>query len=376
MHTTSNQEAGRVLVIDDQRANLDTAKMLLEREGHLVRCETSGEDALECLDAFRPDLILLDMMMPGMDGFEVLLELKARGALPRIPVLFVTAAHDEFTLQRAFELGAVDFVARPYRRNEMLARVNAHLRLKLTNDRLTRTAKEREELVNLVAHDLKNPLSSILFATQMLREGSVAENRLGRYYQIIEEAGKDAVAYIHDYLEERARKQVAPNPNATANLLEVANWIQDRYAEQLERSGIELTVTAPAQGAIVQAESRVLQQVVENLVTNAIKYAPNAPLELKVCKGATGFWRFAVSDQGPGLSDTKQRQLFKPFVRFHSEHASDAENMISSGLGLSLAKKTIEALGGQLWYERQPAGGSTFVLELPEAAASSLPQMA
>ena len=360
------RDPGRVLVIDDQQANLDTARMLLEAEGYLIRCETSGENGLNAIEEFKPDLILLDMMMPGMDGFEVLAELRSRGH-QRIPVLFVTAAHDDFTLERAFELGVVDFVARPYRRNELRARVNAHLRLKLVNDRLERTAQEREELVNLVAHDLKNPLSSVLFATQMLREGSVVSDRVPRYHEIIHDAANDAIAYIHDYLEQRARKAEATVTRGSSDLREVASWIENRYIERLESLGMKLSIELPTVPAVAAIESRVMQQVVENLVTNAIKYAPNAPLHLGVYRGSPQFWRFIVADHGPGLSESQQRQLFKPFVRFHADKASEQENLLSSGLGLSLAKRTIETHGGQMWYERGNGGGSTFVIEFAES---------
>ena len=357
------KEPGRVLVIDDQQANLDTARMLLEAEGYLVRCEVSGRQGLDAIPEFKPDLILLDMMMPGMDGFDVLRELREQQLTQRIPVLFVTAAYDDMTLERAFDLGVVDFVARPYRRSELRARVNAHLRLKQTNDRLQRTAREREELVNLVAHDLKNPLSSILFATQMLRDGSVAPERIGRYYEIIQDAGNDAVGYIHDYLEQRAAQTQAVPQAGRANLTAVAEWIDRRYRERLEQTGMPLTVIKPPEPVTVSIAEQVLRQVGENLITNALKYAPNAPVEVAVHAGAPGYWRLRVTDHGPGLTESQQRQLFKPFIRLHSQRQGSNDERLSSGLGLSLAKRTIESHGGQMWYERGSDGGSSFVIE-------------
>src|SRR5690606_16487251 len=164
----SETTLGRILVVDDQAANLRVVSALLTREGYQVITASSGQEALARYAETVPDMILLDMMMPGMDGFEVLAALRAQEPPLRIPVVFVTAAHDRDLLLRAFDAGVVDYVTKPFLPEELLARVNAHIGLKLTRDRLERVAREREELVNLVAHDLKNPLSSVLFASYIL----------------------------------------------------------------------------------------------------------------------------------------------------------------------------------------------------------------
>ena len=359
---------GRVLIVDDQQINLDAARVLLEAQGYSIRCVNRGEDALAAYPEFRPDLILLDMMMPGMDGFDVMSELTELYDDTLCPVLFVTAAHDEIILERAFAAGVVDFVTRPYVGRELVARVNAHLGLKLTSDRLKRTAKDREELVNLVAHDLKNPLSSVLFAAQMLREDGLSADRYPRYFEIIEDAASDAVAYIRDYLESRdPNGKPSFDPTARADLRGVIDWAEKRYVEQLQQHGIELSLQQPDGPAVANFEERVLRQVIENLITNVIKYAPNAPMVIGVRRGAPDYWRVTVTDNGPGLSDDQQRRLFKPFTRLHKDVVAEQTEIMSSGLGLSLAKRTVEENGGQLWYERAPNGGSVFVIEVPEA---------
>jgi two-component system sensor histidine kinase/response regulator len=169
---TGTGTAARILVVDDQPANLRVVGMLLSRQGYQVVTADSGPKALEICETDPPDLVLLDMMMPGMDGFQVLEEMRAGAAPPSVPVVFVTAAQDRDLLLRAFDAGAVDYVTKPFLPEELLARVSAHVGLKLTRDRLERVAREREELVNLVAHDLKNPLSSVLFASEILITGA------------------------------------------------------------------------------------------------------------------------------------------------------------------------------------------------------------
>ena len=360
---TATTNSGRILVVDDQPANLRVVSMLLTRQGYEVVTAAGGEEALAQYAQAEPDLILLDMMMPGMDGFEVLQALRAHEVKLRAPVVFVTAAHDRDLLLRAFDAGVVDYVTKPFLPEELLARVNAHIGLKLTRDRLERVAREREELVNLVAHDLKNPLSSVLFASDMLRTNSCKPERVPRYYEMIHESANDAIGYIRHYLESRAGHDDGSD-SASADLGETLDWLVHRYEIQLDSRGIRIELVRPSAGARVAIDERVLRQVSENLVTNAMKYAPGCELTLAGRAGAPGFWQLIVADRGPGIAPSRQRELFRPFVRLHESAVDDGN---SSGLGLSLAKQIIVNAGGQLWYEARKSGGARFVIELPHA---------
>ena len=357
---TSTGNAARILVVDDQPANLRVVGMLLSRQGYQVVTADSGPKALEICETDPPDLVLLDMMMPGMDGFQVLEEMRAGAAPPSVPVVFVTAAQDRDLLLRAFDAGAVDYVTKPFLPEELLARVSAHVGLKLTRDRLERVAREREELVNLVAHDLKNPLSSVLFASEMLITGATKPERVPRYMSMIHESATDALGYIRQYLEStgRAGEPVAQSASLTGTI----DWLVQRYEYQLEARGIHVDVQRPAQDVSVRIDERVLRQVSENLITNAMKYAPGSELTIAGRPGAPGYWQLVVADRGPGIPPSKQRELFKPFVRLH-----EGDDGISSGLGLSLAKQIVQKAGGQLWYEDRKSGGARFVIELPQA---------
>ncbi|WP_158983398.1 hybrid sensor histidine kinase/response regulator [Lysobacter panacisoli] len=357
--------SGRILVVDDQSVNLRVVGTLLARQGYEVISAGSGEEALQRYVETPPDLILLDMMMPGMDGFDVLAALHELGPL-QVPVVFVTAAHDRDLLLRAFDAGVVDYVTKPFLPEELLARVNAHVGLKLTRDRLERVAREREELVNLVAHDLKNPLSSVVFAAELLRSGLCKSERIPRYLQMIHESADDALGYIRHYLESQAEAEPREEDILLerADLGETLDWLLQRYEMQLEARGIRVELHPPPVPAQVCIHPRVLRQVAENLVTNAMKYAPGTELLLSARVGAPGYWQLIVADRGPGIPPERQRELFKPFVRLHD----DAEdNGLSSGLGLSLAKRIIAGAGGQLWYEPRRRGGARFIIELPEA---------
>ena len=372
--SASVNNAGHILVVDDQPANLRVVTALLSRHGYAVLTAADGPTALALCEQRTPDLMLLDMMMPGMDGFALLAELKQRPQFLRMPVVFLTAAQDRDLLLRAFDAGAVDYVTKPFMPEELLARVNTHVGLKLTRDRLERVAREREELVSLVAHDLKNPLTSVLFASEVLSQGGCKPERIPRYLEMIHESANDAVGYIRRYLEGQAESHRRPEDEtviASTGLIETLDWLARRYEMQLEAHGMRLQVSPPPTNRQVAIDGMVLRQVAENLVSNAIKYAQEGgELDLGVRNGAPGFWQLIAQDRGPGLSVAKQRELFKPFMRL-TDH--DPAAGLSSGLGLSLARQIIGNVGGHLSYEDREGGGARFVLELPEARLTNKP---
>lgn len=371
MTNTIANASGSILVVDDQAANLRVVSTLLSRHGYEVITADSGEEALAIASEQTPDLMLLDMIMPGMDGFALLEQIKQRPELLRLPVVFLTAAHDRELLLRAFDAGAVDYVTKPFMPEELLARVNAHVGLKQTRDRLERVARERQELVNLVAHDLKNPLTSVLFASDILIHNGTRPERIPRYLEMIHDSANDALGYIRRYLEAQAdgvlSRQHAEGRAAAAPLPEVLDWLSHRYGLQLEGRGLRLHVQAPAQCRPVAIDDLVLRQVAENLVSNAMKYAPDSDIEISVRSSAPGFWQLLVEDRGNGIPATRQRELFKPFSRLNDVDPADG---LSSGLGLSLARQIVSNAGGQLWYEDRDGGGARFVIELPEATTN------
>jgi two-component system sensor histidine kinase/response regulator len=357
-----NTSLGRILVVDDQPANLRAVSALLTRQGYEVFTAASGALAIALAQECRADLMLLDMMMPDMDGFALLTEIKQDPALRRVPAVFLTAAHDRELLLRAFDSGAVDYVTKPFMPEELLARVSAHVGLKQTRDRLERVARERQELVNLVAHDLKNPLTSVLFASDVLRNDGARPERVPRYLEMIHESAQDALGYIRRYLETQAAQtngDGARDTSASVGWHELLGWLEARYALQLESRGQRLNVQTPPQGSAAM-DGVVLRQVTENLVTNAMKYAPQSDVDLHVRAAAPGYFQLRVEDRGPGIAAARRTQLFKPFSRL-----GERDDGLSSGLGLSLARQILESSGGGLWYEDRDGGGACFVVEVP-----------
>lgn len=367
-------KVGRLLLVSAQAPAADPMTALLGRRGHTLLHAGTGAQALALAGEHVPDLILLDLPLPDTTGIELLTALRAQPPLRQIPAIVLAAVYDRQRLLRAFEAGAVDCMCKPCEPDEVLARVQVHLRLKLTRDRLEQVARERQALVNLVAHDLKNPLTSVLFACEMLALPGADPARTPRYLQIIDESTREALGYIRNYLEGQtkpAQPELGPTPAATpcAHLDDTLHWLAARYELQLEANGLRLQLAASGSNACVAINSHVLRQVGENLVSNALKYARDGgELTLAARPGAPGFWQLIVQDRGPGIPAGFRSRLFQPFQRLDT---ADAAAPLSNGLGLALARQIIDQAGGRLWYEDREGGGARFLVELPAAACTS-----
>lgn len=355
-----------ILVVDDQPVNIQAVGALLSREGYEVMPALSGAQALERCAARLPDLVLLDMRMPGLSGVEVCQRLKADGATAPVPVIFLTAAHEREHLVEAFAHGAVDYVTKPFVAEELLARVRTHLDLKRTRDHLNRIARERAELTQIVAHDLKSPLSSIQFSASLLQR-AVREGRAERLPQLgeqIHRSASDALAFIAGYLQQWADGEL--QRRFQPSRVHAAEVIAEAVAElevAASSRGMALQVRI-ADPIAVRSDPRATRQVLVNLLSNAIKYAPDhSPIDIGAAAGRPGFGLFTVADRGPGISAADQQRLFRRYVRLANAEGRDD----SSGLGLAICKQEITQLGGHLWYEDRPGGGAVFAFELPLA---------
>lgn len=354
-----------VLVVDDQRSNLDLVAAVLRNNGYAVDEALGGDAALAAVATRVPDLVLLDMLMPGVDGFAVACALRDSPPTADVPVIFVTAAAERQHLVRAFECGAVDFVAKPFVVEELLARVRTHLELKFARDHLKRVAREREDLASLVAHDLKNPLSTIRFSAQLLRRQTGDPERATRLAEMIQSSVDNALAFIQDYLERRAEDELPRElGNEPVALDDAAREALDRFRLQAEAK--EITIGAAAlEPVVVRGDPGAIAHVIDSLLSNAIKFSvAGSSIEIASGPGTPGCGRCLVLDRGEGISAEDQRKLFRRFVRLKAQPtAGEAGN----GLGLAFAKRDIARMGGELWYEDRDGGGAVFAFELPLA---------
>ena len=351
-----------VLVVDDQPPNIQAVGALLVQGGYDVMPALSGEQALARCDQRTPDIVLLDMRMPGMDGFEVCVKLKENPHTRDTPVIFLTAAHEREVLVKAFEAGAVDYVTKPFVAEELLARVKTHLELKNSRDRLVQLAAERAELTQVVAHDLKNPLAAILMASETLGKVTLAAPQATALKGIQDSANR-CLAFIDDYLGRWAQGDELRTVEVSAMVIKPI--LQDALAALrpiAEADRISLHLSMKDDPAVL-VNARSVRHIIDNLVSNAIKYgAKDETIELEASVGRSGMLRITVADRGPGVPADQHDKLFKRYMKLPGHEAAH-----SSGLGLAISKEEAERMGGHLWYEDRDGGGAMFSLVLPLA---------
>ncbi|MFZ5637858.1 MAG: hybrid sensor histidine kinase/response regulator [Pseudomonadota bacterium] len=349
-----------VMVIDDQSANVQVVGQLLTHADYDVVPVLDGREALALAQRSPPDLVLLDMRMPGLDGFAVLEGLQAMPETREVPVVFLTADHERDSLVRAFSAGAVDYITKPFIAEELLARVRTHLDLKRSRERLARVAEERQRMAEIVSHDLRNHFGNILFSVDMLQEPGLPEDARARLAGSIRESAEAGVLFLQAFLDQRQDQSqgVAVAPMRATALAEGAIRL---LSQQAERKRIALRLDSDEPELQVLAEAAGAGHVLQNLLSNAIKYGP-ADGEVVVTVGRRReFAAIAVHDRGPGISAQDRERLFKRYVRLG---ATPTGGETSTGLGLALAKQRARTMGGDLWYEDRPGGGASFVFEL------------
>jgi len=360
-----------VLVVDDEVRNIQVVGSLLLRHGHEVIASTSGADALDKLENVHPDLILLDVMMPGMTGFELCRKLRENPVTRDIPVLFLSAAADKNFVVEALAAGAVDYITKPFHGPELISRVELHAGRRKTLLQLATAISEKNQLLEVVAHDLKNPLSGIQFAASILSENSdLPEKSRVELIRSIQESADRAFEIVSGLLDTRGLEDVKTNITRKPICLnEHAEKAVRNFDHHSKRKDITVDIESDAESVHVMGEGRLLVCCIENLVSNAIKFSPPGS---KVSVGITRdseMGVFRIEDEGPAILEEEVDLLFGKFTRL-SARPTGGET--STGLGLHIVHELVTVMGGAVSYEKRETGGARFQIELPLAEESDL----
>lgn len=359
-----------VLVVDDELRNIQVVGSLLLRHGHEVIAAGSGQEALVKLESARPDLILLDVMMPGMTGFELCRILRANPEIADIPVIFLSAAADKSFVVEALDAGAVDYITKPFHGAELISRVELHVSRRRTHLQLAKVIREKNRLLEIVAHDLKNPLSGIQFAVTMLAENpSLPEEVRSQLVAGIGESTQRAFEIVSGLLEtksiEEAKAVVVRKP---LSLKEHVDRAIANFAQHCHRKSIRIDTRLDQGDLTISGDDRLLMCCIENLVSNAIKFSPSgSKVKIHLQRvGETGVFR--IEDEGPGILDEEIPLLFGKFTRLS---ARPTNGEASTGLGLHIVHELVTAMDGSVTYSPSSEGGSVFQMSLPLADRSA-----
>lgn len=352
-----------ILIVDDQEQNIRMVAAVLSAAGYEIVPALSGEQAFKRLRAGTPDLILLDMLMPVMDGLEVCRLIKAEPVWQDIPVIFLSAADDKHLVVKALQSGGVDYVTKPFNQAELLSRVRTHLELKRARDQLRQLAEDKDELLGILAHDLKNHLAGIKLSAGMLasrrdelppRSATLAEN--------IEQSTDRMLLFVREFLANQSAERLTlhPGPLSLTDLVQAA---VNRHRDPAAVKNITVEVEVPSSAVTVTADPEALTQVLENLLTNAIKFSPQGSrVKVSVTAPVGGVARCTVADEGPGFTVEDRVKLFQRYGRLSTRPTGGEP---STGLGLSIVKRLVEAMGSLVVLESAPGEGARFRLEMP-----------
>ena len=265
------------MVVDDLESNIQIIGAALGKLGFEILPATSGDQALKRLAARRPDLILLDLLMPDMDGFEVCRRIQENPSWAEIPIVFLSSADDKDLIVRALESGGVDYVTKPFNRAELIVRVRTHLELKGARDSLKQIAEDRDEILGILTHDLKGYLGGLQMSAQILgeRAGKLADAKLRLTGENISFSSGQMLAFVKEFLANASADHGLKIHLEPVDLAAAASRAVQQHRMLAKRKQIILHTAGLDNAALVQADSVALNQVLDNLLSNAIKFSPS-----------------------------------------------------------------------------------------------------
>jgi signal transduction histidine kinase len=357
-----------ILIVDDDPNAFDVIEAHLYREGYDLFYAASGEEALNLLDSIEPDVILLDVMMPKLNGIEVCRTIKSDSHWKHVPVIIVTALNSKEDLARSLNAGADDFITKPVSGIELRARVRSMLRIKQQYDALEATLRMREDLSNMIVHDLRNPLTNILLCSDLLLQSTGNDKDLQRL-QIISDSSRELNSMIDNLLmlaKMESGKMVLNQTDVDLNQL-VADVIF-QFQAIAEHKKIRLIGKLDKNPASLCLDINLFHRVLENLISNAIKFSPpenlvivavNSPNESVSSNFPNAQAKLQIIDSGPGVSEERKHHIFDKY------EVGDLMNGVSQiGLGLTFCKMVIEAHHGRIFVTDNQPQGSIFTVVL------------
>ena len=355
--------AATILIVDDTPANLALIVEALEARHIRMLVAQGGEEGLQRAFLVQPDLILLDAIMPGIDGFEVCRRLKARESTRDIPVIFMTSLSDTKDKLTAFEVGAVDYVVKPLQVEEVMARVNAQLALRAMHRQLAAANRELEAFSYSVSHDLRAPLRAIVGFAQILHENchsSMGEDDR-RYLDTIIATSARMGKLIEDLLF-YARTARITSVAAPVPLAPLVQHLATIFGERITAAGARFELLEPL--ATPLGDATLIGQILNNLVDNALTYrSHDSTPEVRItAKQAGEHVVISVADNGIGIERQYHEKIFQVFQRLHS-----SDEYPGTGLGLAIVAQAVRAMEGDISIESTPGRGSTFAVRLRAA---------
>lgn len=372
MNMEINPSEYKILIVDDVMSNVLLLKVLLTNEKFAIATASNGRQALEQVEKENPDLVLLDVMMPDMSGFEVAQHLKSNPNTADIPIIFLTALNSTADIVKGFQVGANDFISKPFNKEELIIRVTHQIslvaakRLILSKtEELQRTIAGRDKLYSVIAHDLRSPMGSIKMVLNMLILNLPSEKIGAEMYELLTMANQttEDVFSLLDNLLKWTKSQIG-KLNVVyqdVDLVEVTDGVIEIFSMVASLKKIRIHEMKPEK-MMVNADIDMLKTVVRNLLSNAIKFSKENSEVLVKMEEVDGMAVVSVQDYGCGISEEGQKRLLHTDTHFSTFGTNNEEG---SGLGLLLCKDFVVKNGGKLWFTSKEGEGSIFSFSIP-----------
>jgi signal transduction histidine kinase len=388
-NTQAKGVKGHLLIVDDDLLLRQAMDAFLTREGYKVRSAPNGQMALKFAGEDPPDLILLDIRLPDMDGFQVCRRLKGDPQTSNIPVIFISGLEEVADKVKGFEAGGVDYITKSFQRQELLARLETHLalrrlqkqieaqnaqlqqeiakskraeealadrtvQLERINRELVALNAELDDFTNMASHDMQEPLRTLIAFSDLLRQdvGDSLPEQAGKDLAFITDAAKRMRALIQDLLA-LSRAGRAAQKREKVSLRECADLALEALAMRVKETGAQIIHDKLPD---VWGDSTLLTQLYQNLIGNGLKFSGDQrPIIQLTFEERDGTQVFGVKDNGIGIEPKYAREIFKPFRRLHGRAEYEG-----SGVGLAICRKIVERHGGKIWVESEPGKGAHF----------------
>jgi two-component system sensor histidine kinase/response regulator len=361
-----------ILAVDDNQMNLLVMRSMFKYQEYKLYYADCGKLAIEMARQLKPDMILLDVVMPDISGFEVCRILKEEDAFKEVPIIFITAADEIEFIIKGFEAGGVDYITKPFRIEEIMLRIRTHFQYKLTRDQLFETTvmllklnKVKDRLFTIIGHDLHNPIGNIKMVLEFMSKGIIDPNKGDQYKKTVNELlrSTDEVFALLENLTAWTTSETGNLANIPENLKlkEAVVSIVNLYQAGLNSKNIQLNIDIEP-GIVVFADNSMIKTVIRNLFSNALKYTPEDGIITFKSWIKDQMVYVCVADTGKGMTQLEIDQVLDANT-YYSGDRSNAEG--GSGLGLKLCKEFIVKSKGKIWIDSNPGEGTQVIFSLP-----------
>ena len=372
MNMEINPSEYKILIVDDVMSNVLLLKVLLTNEKFQIATASNGRQALDQVIKEKPDLVLLDVMMPDMSGFEVSQQLKANPETAEIPIIFLTALNSTADIVKGFQVGGDDFISKPFNKEELIIRVTHQISLIAAKriivaqtEELRKTIIGRDKLYSVIAHDLRSPMGSIKMVLNMLILNLPSDTIGPEMYELLTMANQttEDVFSLLDNLLKWTKSQIGKLKVVyqDIDMVEVTEGVIEIFSMVAELKKISIRLETPSK-LEVYADIDMIKTVIRNLLSNAIKFSNEETEILVTVQEQEGMAVVSVKDSGCGIDEENQKKLLHTDTHFSTFGTNNEEG---SGLGLLFCQDFVIKNGGRLWFTSVKGEGSIFSFSIP-----------